>query len=489
MRRVLALALAAGLGCHEVHFESDVAEGAIDIYDHLFAVSAPDERRAVAVGYYGAVYTTEDAGDTWQKRRSGTERLLYDVSMPDAERGWAVGQLGTVLRTKDGGASWQPQVTSKAEDGFHLFAVHALDANNAWAVGEWGSRIVTEDGGVSWQDQSLTITLDHPQYVWLNPSEQERVRRGEKVFEDVTLNDVYCRPAPSSRCWIVGEFGYIFRSDERGLTWERGEIVGGEKVAPIVFQFDSTEISEADAARIKSFISSILDQEHLNVVIEAFASPREIAEFTRGGDPNPLFDTLDGRATGVRSVIEETGILSDRLRMRGTPPWDYEDFLDDDPGFLDRYLQSRRADRPMVVVEVAQNPYLFRVQFSDDDHGIITGLGGVVLVSGDGGKTWRYGSTGTKLALYALAPRDGQALAVGEKGVVRASADGGWHWAPPKEIRFPEVFTFMRDMTFDPQRRLGLIVGQRGLVLRSRDQGKTWERSLPPAGSLAASAS
>ena len=41
---------------------------------------------------------------------------------------------------------------------------------------------------------------------------------------------------------------------------------------------------------------------------------------------------------------------------------------------------------------------------------------------------------------------------------------------------FPTIFTFMRDIGFDPQRRTGLIVGQQGKVMRSKDGGKTWRR-------------
>jgi photosystem II stability/assembly factor-like uncharacterized protein len=133
----------------------------------------------------------------------------------------------------------------------------------------------------------------------------------------------------------------------------------------------------------------------------------------------------------------------------------------------------------MVTVRIAQNPYLFQVRFRDDDHGIITGLGGVVLVSDDGGATWRYGRSGVKQALYTMAPADGRAIAVGEKGLVRVSTDDGLTWAPLGN-GFPEIFTFMRDIGFDPSRKLGLIVGQRGLILRTRDAGATWAKVLPP---------
>jgi photosystem II stability/assembly factor-like uncharacterized protein len=480
LRLLLGLLAVAGLACHDVHFEPHVTEGEIDLYDDLYAVSVADDKTAVAAGYMGAIYTTSDSGTTWQKssRSEGPARLYYGVSMADPLRGWIVGQLGTVLRSEDGGASWTTQETTKSD--YHLFAVHAMDDRRAWAVGEFGTRILTEDGGQTWQDSSLTITLDHPQYVWLTPPEQERVRGGEKVFEDVSLNDIYCRPVPSQRCWIVGEFGYIFYSEDLGASWQRADIVGTDEIEPVYFGFDESEVGDEDSARVRAFVESILDQEHLNVLIEPFASQQEVRAFVEADDPTPLFDILDSRMSAMREIAEETGILSDRLRKRGTPPWDYEDFLEDDPEFLTRFLDSRLAERPQVAVAIAQNPYLFRVRFRDDMNGIITGLGGVVLVSDDGGLTWSYGSSGVKRALYAMAPGDERSIAVGEKGLARFSGDGGRTWSAPPEEAFPEVFTFMRDVSYEPQARLGLIVGQRGLVLRSTDQGDTWTKVLPP---------
>jgi photosystem II stability/assembly factor-like uncharacterized protein len=129
MRRSFAHFFAAGVaiagatvGCHQFDFSPRIAEGAIDIYDDLFAVSAADETHTVAVGYHGAAYWTADGGASWNKGDTGTTMLLYSVSMADANNGWAVGQLGTILRTSDGGKTWHEQSNLKQEEGVHLFA-------------------------------------------------------------------------------------------------------------------------------------------------------------------------------------------------------------------------------------------------------------------------------------------------------------------------------------------------------------------------------
>lgn len=472
---VLAIA-----GCHVPDYSPIYDAGEIAIYDDLFAVSTPDGQHVVAVGFFGAIYVSSDGGETWEKTESGTQKSLYDVSMADARRGWVVGQRGLILRTEDGGRTWQAQDNAKLEQGSQLFAVHAIDANTGWVVGEWGTRLFTDDGGNTWQDRSMTIDETHPRFVWLAPVEQEAVRRGEKVFEDVGLNDVYCAPPPSKSCWLIGEFGYVFFSDNLGLSWQRAEIVGEISMDPVRVPYNETDIGDADRERIRAFATEIVDLNHLNVDVEPVALAREISAFGRPDDPFELFEILDARTLNVREVLEETGILSDRIRVRNGPPWDFEDFLEDDPDFLRRFLEGRTSEFAGVHVRVAQNPYLFKVHFDDEQNGLISGLGGVILKSSDGGRTWAYRKTDRKQALFSVTTSEDRAIAVGEKGLVQVSTDGGDDWEQP-DRGFPTLFTFMRNVTFGPDGERGFIVGQGGMVLRSEDAGESWDYVLPPS--------
>ena len=479
---VLALSILAigGLGCHNLDFSSRYGKGEIDIFDDLYSLAVVDGEHVVAVGYQGTAYFTEDGGESWKKGKTPTNRLLYSVSMADREHGWAVGQLGTILRTDDGGRTWTLQPNLKIDEGTHLFGVHAVDARTAIAVGEWGGRIHTRDGGKTWSDDSLTVGVDHPQFVWLTIEDQDKVRAGEKVYEDVSLQDVYCLQ-DGQHCWIIGEFGYIFISQDSGQTWQRGEIMGDVRVDPIMLDFDQLELKDADVERLTAFAKQIEDQTHLNVLIDPFVSNEEIARYYDGENPEDLFDIISARLDETKGVLEETGLMTDRLRMYNKPPWDYADFMEHDSTFLDRYIEGRRADQAMLKVSVIQNPFLFTIRFSDSQHGLIAGLGGVVLRSEDGGASWTYVETNRRQALFSVASTDGRAIAVGEKGLVQYSQDGGLTWSPPSEKTFPPIFTFMRDLYFAPGvDRVGFIVGQEGMVLRTKDGGDSWTQVLPP---------
>src|SRR5262245_7692483 len=476
---LLAALLLPTLACHEMHFDptSDAA-GGIDVLDDLFAVSVVDSSVALAAGYWGAIYRTEDAGQTWTKTETGTKRLIYSISMADAQKGWAVGQLSTVLRTEDGGKTWQRQHTPKDQQGVHLFAVQAVSPQQAIIVGEWGTRLLTEDGGKTWQDNSLTISEDHPQFVWLTVPDQEKVRRGELVFEDVTLNDVSCLTANRQFCWIIGEFAYLFRSEDGGKTWEKGRIESGITIQPITMGYNEITLNDASKKSITEFAKAIADQQHLNIAIEPRVSEKEIKDFGPEKDPFPLFEIIEARTQEVQSVIEDAGILSDRVRRRGAPPWDWEEFIENDPMFLKRYLGSRKAEHPGVEVQIAQNPYLFAVRFADQNEGWISGLGGVILSSHDSGRTWTYEKLGRVQAVFGIQPFDGNtAIAVGEKGLIYATEDGGKTWKTWPG--FPTLFTFMRTIGFAPGDRVGYIVGQRALILRSDDAGRNWKTVLP----------
>jgi photosystem II stability/assembly factor-like uncharacterized protein len=168
---------------------------AIVVKDNLFGVKAMSASEAWAVGTFGSIYHTADAGKSWQARESGTKVPLFAVDFADAEHGWIVGRSSTILATTDGGRTWKAQ-KSVIPTEKHLFNLKAVDAQTVWAVGDWGAITTTGDGGVTWEDRSLG--------------------------EDVILNAVSFLDAQHG--YIVGEFGTLRVTSDGGKTWEKREV-------------------------------------------------------------------------------------------------------------------------------------------------------------------------------------------------------------------------------------------------------------------------
>lgn len=449
------------LGCQELTVGQKAAEGEIAFADDLYAVTAVGPSHVWAAGYFGAIYHSADSGETWRRQKSWSQRSIYDISFADERSGWAVGRRGFIIHTRDGGKTWTRQ-KSPRHPPRHLFSVHAIDANTAWAVGDWGSRYVTRDGGETWEDDSFLVDEKHPTFQYLSDEELEAFERGEKVYDDVYLNDVFFLDA--ERGWISAEYGLIYYTWDGGQAWEKGEIRGDVAFDPVPFAPLEGDVAREHWDALFEAAEILNGKSYLRVRLEGFLTP---AEYARTGDTT----LADERCQSVSDFFEGEGVSQDRIRCENPTPFDQES-VD-----MEEFTGSKLRDRPNVAIRVIETPFLFDVKFTDPQNGLIAGLGGVILQSADGGATWFYRNSESIQALYAIGRGQGAAWAVGERGLHRRSLDGGESWTSVDDSfqeRF-EFFGFMRDLVFPTPDR-GWIVGQGGFVLRSSDGGESWDR-------------
>ncbi|MDJ0848201.1 MAG: YCF48-related protein [Myxococcota bacterium] len=189
----------------------------------LFAVDVIGDS-AWAVGYWGAVLRSTDAGRTWSYAATPTDHSLYDVDFADPQHGWAVGALGTLLRTTDGGETWTPQQATQLDsfDGSerpleaNLFGVAAVSPQEAWAVGDFGVLIHTRDG-TRWTPVAI------PEETFGDDEIPDR------IFNSVVFPD-------REHGWIGGEFGTTLRTEDGGETWVGVREIRG--AIPDIYLFD-----------------------------------------------------------------------------------------------------------------------------------------------------------------------------------------------------------------------------------------------------------
>ncbi len=154
--------------------------------------------RMVVVGDRGIVLLSDDDGATFRQARSVPVRsTLTAVCFAGEKTGWAVGHWGAVLRTDDAGESWKVQRTDTSADQ-PLFSVYFKDAEHGWAVGLWSLMIETADGGKTW----TPVRLPAP------PGSGGKADRNlMKIFAD-----------RAGTLFVAAEQGSVLRSED-GQTW------------------------------------------------------------------------------------------------------------------------------------------------------------------------------------------------------------------------------------------------------------------------------
>ncbi len=205
------------------------AAGPLDEISHrdkLYAITARGDEVFV-VGYPGLLLHSPDRGKTWQSLDPGTTNALYDIALNAAGQGIIVGRSGLVLTSQDGGKTWQRQ---DSQTKSHLFAVALTDSGQAWAVGHFGQILHSTDAGKTWTEQTYDATLPPPPE---GEEDSETARalstaelENEGAVEEARLNDVLF--LDDQRGWIAGEFGVLLATTDAGQTWKRKRAASGK---------------------------------------------------------------------------------------------------------------------------------------------------------------------------------------------------------------------------------------------------------------------
>ena len=147
--------------------------------------------RLVAVGEWGAVRLSADAGKTWADVTSSTEETLTAVQFVDALHGIAVGHHGTVIATANGGLTWagrSPDTKSKEP----LLGVFFKTPQQGFVVGSFGTLLESQDGAGSFQPRDIG--------------------QGDRHLKAIT-------GTPAGGVYIASEEGVLFCSGDHGRTF------------------------------------------------------------------------------------------------------------------------------------------------------------------------------------------------------------------------------------------------------------------------------
>ncbi len=222
--------------------------------------------------------------------------------------------------------------------------------------------------------------------------------------------------------WAVGHDGVVLHSTDRGMTWIKQ--LDGFKINELELELYSHLVKEKQA-------ELTLLENSVNSPVPENTSEHEI----KTDDHKKQMETL-------ASAIED----------------------------LEFKLEDVRLDSE----EGAWKP-LLDLHFDDDRHGIVVGVFGTILCTGDGGHTWR--SLSNRIHNpdgyhYKNITRAGKAIIIGgEIGNLYRSLDNGETWHQLESSAKGSFFGLIANTSGD------IVVGTsfKGQLVFSRDQGATWK--------------
>jgi len=243
--------------------------------------------------------------------------------------------------------------------------------------------------------------------------------------------------------WAVGDLGRVFHTTDGAKTWER-QVLGSNR----------------------SFVAlACPDSQHLWAVGQA----GDIVASSDGGK------TWQPQKSGTNRQLLDVAFVN---AQRGIASGDFGTLLrtDDGGATWTKVALPEDTKLPPDVAEIVApgDIVLYSVSFIDPDHAWVVGEFGTILVSTDGGASWRPQQSPVETTLFSVSFADQQrGWAVGLESTLLATADGGITWRKT-DIETPKGFSLAL-YGVEVRGNYGWAVGNSGLLLNSKDAGATWQ--------------
>jgi len=420
-------------------------------FQNFTTVQALDANTVIAGG--GCVARrSDDGGNTFRRmpftnKETKCPQGLVSLSFVDANVGWLLLGDGTVNQTSDGGATYKARTavpgTSAGQGNATPTDISFVTATTGYAVSSQGKIYQTTDSGDSWKVVSDT----------------------QRKVADIT----FVNPTNG---FAVGNTGLFLRTTDGGATWTPKDLGAGAqnltsvRCADINLCIISTEkgdqlVRTPDAGETATLLTPSTDP----IYAAAFASPTQLAAAGANGssvvsaDGGANFTKVGGRLVGKYFGVRSGG-------QAGTA------FAPGDNGHL---AVTTDGGKTWTRGNVNTSEDVRDVSFPNAQTGFALDTDGGVFKTTNAGDSWTTLSTGTTAAANAIIATSPEVvLTIGGRGV-RRSTDGG------------ESFTQVAGKAvaktpLDGVDRAGTAIvawGSQDIIVSS-DGGKTWKALRKP---------
>lgn len=157
--------------------------------------------KLVAVGGRGHVIVSGDSGKSWTQSSVPVSVLLTAVDFVNDKLGWAVGHGGVILHSNDGGATWVKQF-----DGNQANQMIIQQAKTAVEALESQVETASED-----DLEDLEYELEEAMFGLEDAELDAEVGASKPLLDIMFLNE--------QEGFAVGSYGFIFKTENGGETW------------------------------------------------------------------------------------------------------------------------------------------------------------------------------------------------------------------------------------------------------------------------------
>jgi photosystem II stability/assembly factor-like uncharacterized protein len=309
-------------------------------YTSFWGVSSTGPSRCWVCGTGGAIYATDDGGETWSAQSSPARVTLNEICFLDSMKGWVVGDGGLIMRTTDGGTIWR-----EVESGtpYDLYGLCFRDEDRGWACGEDGLTLRWD--GDSWEarpsgggDDLIDIDFGDDNTGWT-------AGHGRTVLKTTDGGDTWmAQGVPGevnpffksvsvlspSNAWIAGLNGTLLHTEDGGLSWAArpsGTLFGLTRIHfsdPLqgrVVGYGSTVLTTEDGGlswrsrKSRLPVEARIRLENIVGTMDGRKSDRQVIICGHydsiSEDPLNLAPGADDNATGTAAVMEAARIFWD----------------------------------------------------------------------------------------------------------------------------------------------------------------------------------
>lgn len=202
------------------------------------------------IGAAGAIYKSEDSGESWERLRQPDDTKLQDIYFLDANKAWVTGINGIFLSTSDGGKTWKSAVVGAPSDTYN--AVWFIDELNGFLAGgvntqtNQGLIYSTNDGGIQWLKYDIAgmaisdmVFLDNNTGVAITTNELIRTEDAGNTWALNRLEaGLHLRRLffiDENTGWAAGNNAGLYSTADGGNTWTLSQDGETYKINDIYF--------------------------------------------------------------------------------------------------------------------------------------------------------------------------------------------------------------------------------------------------------------